>query len=39
MLLTPLSRMRENSHGGEARVIGEVVAEPEGMVSMVTGFG
>jgi hydrogenase expression/formation protein HypE len=34
-----VSRMRENSHGREARVIGEVIAEPEGIVSMVTGFG
>lgn len=34
-----VSGMRENSHGREARVIGEVIAEPKGIVSMVTGFG
>jgi hydrogenase expression/formation protein HypE len=32
-------RMRENPLGRAACVIGEVLAEPEGIVSMVTGFG
>ncbi|MEK6288934.1 MAG: hypothetical protein AABO57_24715 [Acidobacteriota bacterium] len=31
--------MRENPLGRAACVIGEVIAEPEGIVSMVTGFG
>lgn len=34
-----VARMRENPLGREACVIGEVIAEPEGIVSMVTGFG
>ena len=34
-----LARMRENSCGQEANVIGEVMAEPAGIVSMATGFG
>jgi len=31
--------MQTNPLGRDARVIGEVIAEPEGIVSMVTGFG
>lgn len=34
-----VTRMRANPLGREACVIGEVVAEPAGIVSMVTGFG
>jgi hydrogenase expression/formation protein HypE len=34
-----VSRMREHTLGRDACVIGEVVAEPAGIVSMVTGFG
>jgi len=34
-----VARMRDNPLGRKACVIGEVVAEPEGIVSMVTGFG
>lgn len=34
-----VSRMRTHPLGREACVIGEVVAEPAGIVSMVTGFG
>jgi len=34
-----VERMRENPLGQEACVIGEVAAEPAGIVSMVTGFG
>ena len=34
-----VTRMKENPLGREACIIGEVVAEPEGIVSMVTGFG
>jgi hydrogenase expression/formation protein HypE len=34
-----VARMKENPLGRDARIIGEVVAEPEGIVSMVTGFG
>jgi len=34
-----LERMRENALGKEACVIGEVIADPPGIVSMVTGFG
>lgn len=34
-----LGRMREHPLGRDARVIGEVKAEPEGIVAMVTGFG
>jgi hydrogenase expression/formation protein HypE len=32
-------RMRENPVGRNASIIGEVVAEPNGIVAMVTGFG
>jgi hydrogenase expression/formation protein HypE len=39
-LANPLvARMREHPLGREACVIGEVLAEPAGIVSMVTGFG
>ncbi len=34
-----VARMRENPISRQACVIGEVLAEPEGIVSMVTGFG
>jgi hydrogenase expression/formation protein HypE len=34
-----LARMRQNPHGSAACVIGEVRAEPKGIVSMTTGFG
>lgn len=34
-----VARMRRHPRGLEARVIGEVLAEPQGIVSMVTGFG
>ena len=34
-----VARMREHPLGREACVIGEVTAEPHGIVSMVTGFG
>lgn len=34
-----VARMRENRHGREARIVGEVKAEPKGIVSMRTGFG
>lgn len=34
-----LARMKENPLGRHACIIGEVIAEPEGIVSMVTGFG
>lgn len=34
-----VSRMRENRYGHEACIIGEVKAEPRGIVSMRTGFG
>ncbi|HYV05100.1 MAG TPA: hydrogenase expression/formation protein HypE [Blastocatellia bacterium] len=34
-----VARMRENPLGREACVIGEVISEPQGIVSMVTGFG
>lgn len=34
-----VERMRANPLGREACVIGEVIAEPAGIVSMVTGFG
>jgi hydrogenase expression/formation protein HypE len=34
-----VARMKENPLGRDACIIGEVVAEPEGIVSMVTGFG
>ena len=31
--------MKQNPHGREACIIGEVKAEPRGIVAMVTGFG
>jgi hydrogenase expression/formation protein HypE len=34
-----LLRMRENTYGRDACIIGEVKAAPEGIVAMVTGFG
>jgi hydrogenase expression/formation protein HypE len=34
-----VARMRQHPLGREACVIGEVLAEPQGIVSMVTGFG
>lgn len=34
-----VARMKENPLGREACLIGEVIAEPQGIVSMVTGFG
>jgi hydrogenase expression/formation protein HypE len=34
-----VARMREHALGRNACVIGEVISEPEGIVSMVTGFG
>lgn len=34
-----IARMRENQYGREARVVGEVRAEPRGIVVMRTGFG
>ncbi len=34
-----VARMRVNPLGRDACVIGEVIAEPEGIVSMVTSFG
>jgi hydrogenase expression/formation protein HypE len=34
-----LSRMRENALGGDACIIGQVKAEPRGIVAMRTGFG
>ena len=34
-----VTRMRENRLGSNACIIGEVLAEPAGIVSMVTGFG
>ncbi len=34
-----VSRMRENVYGRDACIIGEVKAEPQGIVAMVTGFG
>jgi len=34
-----VTRMRENIYGGQASIIGEVKAEPEGIVAMKTGFG
>ncbi len=34
-----IARMRENVHGRDACVIGEVKAEPQGIVAMRTGFG
>jgi hydrogenase expression/formation protein HypE len=34
-----LARMKENEHGGGACIIGEVKAEPQGIVSLTTGFG
>jgi hydrogenase expression/formation protein HypE len=34
-----VARMRENIYGREACIIGEVKAEPQGIVAMRTGFG
>ena len=34
-----VARMRRNRYGGDACIIGEVKAEPGGIVAMVTGFG
>ncbi len=34
-----LARMRECDYGRDACIIGEVKAEPQGIVAMVTGFG
>lgn len=34
-----VARMKENLYGREACIIGEVKAEPQGIVAMVTGFG
>src|SRR5215813_8806724 len=34
-----VSRMRKNEYGRDACIIGEVKAEPQGIVAMVTGFG
>jgi hydrogenase expression/formation protein HypE len=34
-----VARMRENVYGREACIIGEVKAEPQGIVAMRTGFG
>jgi hydrogenase expression/formation protein HypE len=34
-----LARMKENARGRDACIIGEVKAEPKGIVAMRTGFG
>jgi len=34
-----VERMRQNPYGRESCIIGEVKAEPQGIVAMVTGFG
>src|SRR5689334_1838618 len=34
-----VARMRQNRYGRDACIIGEVKAEPKGIVAMVTGFG
>ncbi|MCA1632487.1 MAG: hydrogenase expression/formation protein HypE [Acidobacteria bacterium] len=34
-----VARMRQNAYGRDARVIGEVTAEPRGIVALRTGFG
>src|ERR1044072_612700 len=34
-----VARMKQNRYGGEACIIGEVKAEPPGIVAMRTGFG
>ena len=34
-----VARMKQNRYGSEACIIGEVKAEPGGIVSMHTGFG
>jgi len=34
-----VARMRQNAYGRDACVIGEVRAEPQGIVAMRTGFG
>ena len=34
-----VARMRQNAYGHDACIIGEVSAEPQGIVAMRTGFG
>ena len=34
-----VARMKQNRHGRDACIIGQVKAEPKGIVAMVTGFG
>jgi len=34
-----IARMKKNANGADACIIGEVKAEPPGIVSMLTGFG
>nr|MBA3804953.1 hydrogenase expression/formation protein HypE [Acidobacteriota bacterium] len=34
-----VARMKGNTHGRDACIIGEVKAEPQGIVAMRTGFG
>ena len=34
-----IARMRESAYGGDACIIGEVKAEPQGIVALRTGFG
>ena len=34
-----VARMRQNHYGRDACIIGEVKAEPRGIVAMTTGFG
>jgi hydrogenase expression/formation protein HypE len=34
-----VARMKQNRYGGQACIIGEVKAEPQGIVAMRTGFG
>lgn len=34
-----IERMRRHEHGAGASIIGEIMAEPQGIVSMMTGFG
>ncbi|HST54238.1 MAG TPA: hydrogenase expression/formation protein HypE [Pyrinomonadaceae bacterium] len=36
---TLVARMKQNVYGRDARIIGEVKAEPKGIVAMRTGFG
>jgi hydrogenase expression/formation protein HypE len=38
-LIAIVARMKETAIGGNACIIGEVKAEPRGIVAMVTGFG